>query len=421
MNIPPGTILQLGRGDSSYPFQNIIATNIQGSDYVDGFPTTSTGTSLGQYFHLGIDGQDNKKTDMLNVSGTYTGGFNFWTSNSTDAPILLADITKNGISIVKTTGGVSYETFGTFGSGTNYFIMDHPPVGPPTNWVLQNMYIVQVGNSTATLSTGVNYNVKFVDTQVITFHTTSDPNSPVIDSTGVLTVLVPYGSSPVISSSTNLNDTLIITDFVNTSTLSKIRFSTVGFNGSGTLNQDSVVVQDTQNNRQSIQYAFETVYQNNAEGKGTSVLAPLSVIDNTCFQSTGTTSSVKVQVDTPRITSTDGTDVSILTATDLTFNAKSILPTLSSFDFTIDSSPYSFPFVSTGELTPQSSFSITTTASSITLITPNISTDSLISATIYRDRVFSPLEVSLTTNSIVLTGDFSDTSIIYFSGFIFLA
>jgi hypothetical protein len=325
MNIPEGTILQLGRADSSYPFQNIVATNIQGSDYVDGFPTTSTGTSLGQYFHLGIDGQDNKKTDMLNVSGTYTGGFNFWTSNSTDAPILLADITKDGISIIK--------------------------------------------------------------------------------------------SSPVIS--TTLNDTLIITDFVNTSTLSKTSFSTVGFNGSGSLYQDSVVVQDTQNNRQSIQYAFQAVYQNNLEGKGTSILAPLAD-DNTCFQSTGTTSNIIMQVDTPRITSTDGTDVSILTATDLTFNAKSILPALSSFNFTINTLPFSFPFVSSGELTTQSSFSITTTSSSITLITPNISADSLISATLYRDYVFSPLGVSLTTNSIVLTGDFSGTQTIYFSGFIFL-
>jgi len=112
-------------------------------------------------------------------------------------------------------------------------------------------------------------------------------------------------------------------------------------------------------------------------------------------------------------------NVSVLSSTDLTFNGTSIISTPSTFSFTINSSPYSFPFVSTGLLTPQSSFSITTTASSITLITPNISTSSMIAAVLYRNNVFSSLSVSLTTNSIVLTGDFNGTQTIYFSGFIF--
>jgi len=118
---------------------------------------------------------------------------------------------------------------------------------------------------------------------------------------------------------------------------------------------------------------------------------------------------------------TTNTDTSILSATDLTFNGTSILSIPSTFSFTINSSPYSFPFVSTGQLTPQSSFSISITSSSITLITPTISTSSMISATLFRDNVFSPLGVILTTNSIVLTGNFSGTQTIYFSGFIFFS
>jgi len=112
------------------------------------------------------------------------------------------------------------------------------------------------------------------------------------------------------------------------------------------------------------------------------------------------------------------TDVSVLSATDLTFNGTSILPTPSTLNFTINTLPFSFPYVSTGQLTPQSSFSITIIASSITLVTP-ISTDSMISAVLYRDNVFYPLSVFLTSNSIVLTGDFNGTQTIYFSGFIF--
>jgi hypothetical protein len=118
------------------------------------------------------------------------------------------------------------------------------------------------------------------------------------------------------------------------------------------------------------------------------------------------------------LTITTDTDSSTLSATDLTFNGTSILPTPSTLDFTINTLPFSFPYVSTGQLTPQSSFSITITASSITLVTP-ISTDSMISAVLYRDNVFYPLSVSLTSSSIVLTGDFNGTQTIYFSGFIF--
>jgi hypothetical protein len=43
----------------------------------------------------------------------------------------------------------------------------------------------------------------------------------------------------------------------------------------------------------------------------------------------------------------------------------------------------------------------------------------MIAAVLYRNNVFSSLSVSLTTNSIVLTGDFNGTQTIYFSGFIF--
>ena len=127
--------------------------------------------------------------------------------------------------------------------------------------------------------------------------------------------------------------------------------------------------------------------------------------------------STSILSDTLEITL--NTDVSVLSATDLTFNGTSILPTPSIFSFTINSLSYSFPFVSTGLLTSQSSFSVTATAFILTLITPTISTSSMISATLYRDNVFSPLSVSLTANSIVLLGNFSGTQTIYFSGILF--
>jgi hypothetical protein len=59
------------------------------------------------YQHLGIDGQGNKKTDFLNMSAGNTGGYNFWTSNSTQAPILLTSISEDGIKIDKSSNNGS--------------------------------------------------------------------------------------------------------------------------------------------------------------------------------------------------------------------------------------------------------------------------------------------------------------------------
>jgi hypothetical protein len=99
MSIPLDAVLQYSTPAGDISHNGILASNINSTPIQQSFPVTNTGISLGQYNHLGIDGQGNNKTDYLNMSGTSTGGYNFWTSNSTDAPILLADITTDGISI----------------------------------------------------------------------------------------------------------------------------------------------------------------------------------------------------------------------------------------------------------------------------------------------------------------------------------
>jgi hypothetical protein len=368
MNIPQGTILQLGQADNSYPFQNIVATNISGTDYVDGFPTTSTGTSLGQYFHLGIDGQGNKKTDILNVSGTSTGGFNFWTSNSTDAPILLATMTTDGIGNASNTNFLQLkENAGQLQlyDGDNYS-QNYPNS-------------LTIGSQSTGFQTEINSDrINLTQTELGTV-------------THQTTLTTPYDG--------NYNNALVCT----------------GVNSVATITcSDSQPRLNITDNTTASSYLYKDHLQINSSGSQSNCYSDNFTINNgtyTCAQLYSSTGGI--------LTLTDNTNTSVLSSTDLTFNGKSIFPALSSFNFTVDASPYSFPFVSTGELTPQSSFSITTTASSITLITPNISTDSLISATIYRDRVFSPLGVSLTTNSIVLTGDFNGTQTIYFSGIIF--
>ena len=318
----PITNIQYSQPDFSIYHQNVVASNVQGTAFVEGFPTAPTGTSLGMYQHLGIDGEANKKTDFLNVSGTSTGGYNFWTSNVSNAPILLADITTDGISIVKRTSQ-SYEPFGTFGSGSNYVILDHPPVGPPTNWVLGNMYIVQVGNSNTFLFTGVNYNVNYVDTQVITFHTTSDPNSPVIDSTGITSILIPYGGAPAISASTTLNDDLVLTDNVATSTLNKssLTLSTTASGAFTQITNSSLKSQNNTNNYASTLDYNGVSVRDLANSIGTLVANNRVLVNSDITGYGGTLTDSYVTIN-------NGANISQLTATNLTFNGPSIVSSI---------------------------------------------------------------------------------------------
>jgi hypothetical protein len=83
---------------------NVVASNVSVEAF-DTFPTTSTGDATGNYNHLGIDGQGNNKWDFLNVSGTIDGGYNFWHSSSTQAPLLITSIDDNGLTIDRSTSG----------------------------------------------------------------------------------------------------------------------------------------------------------------------------------------------------------------------------------------------------------------------------------------------------------------------------
>lgn len=178
--------------------QGINEYDPNSSSYSPNYPTTTT-NKVGHYVYFNAQGDASSAflncSNYLGGTTTGTGGFQFHQVSSTLQPTKLAHITTDGLQIPKDTRTTTYQTVGTFGSGANYFIMDINPSGPPTNWVRYNMYVVQVGNTTPTLSTGVNYNVRYVDTQVITFHTTTDPNSPIINSTGVLSILIPIGST----------------------------------------------------------------------------------------------------------------------------------------------------------------------------------------------------------------------------------
>jgi hypothetical protein len=177
---------------------NVLASNVSSTTVLNTFPTVSTGTSLGHYH---FTEPVTNALQFLNCSGTGMGGHKFYTSNSTTAPVNTATIDTIGLTIEKDNTITTYDTVGTFGSGTTYIILDMNPSNPPTSWVLGQMYIIQVGNTIPTMTTGINYNVQYTDTQLIRVHTTSDPTSPYINSEGITSVLLPIGTTGQIDTS----------------------------------------------------------------------------------------------------------------------------------------------------------------------------------------------------------------------------
>jgi hypothetical protein len=141
------------------------------------------------------------------------------------------------------------------------------------------------------------------------------------------------------------------------------------------------------------------------------------------YYNNGTIETARLDSTAGTLTLYDGTDTSILSTTNLTFNGLSIESIPNTFDFTINSIPYSFSCVTSGKqytMVPQSSFSITLTDTQLLLDTLIDFSTNFLSAVIYRDNVFYPLQVDLVTGHlIVLTGNFSGTQTIYFSGIIF--
>jgi hypothetical protein len=90
---------------------------------------------------------------------------------------------------------------------------------------------------------------------------------------------------------------------------------------------------DNVNNRHNLIYPISVLLQNNAVGASTEIYTPLSEQDNICFQShnsSANTSSIlmAVQPTNPTITLYDGTNTSILSASQIQFNGISLCSTV---------------------------------------------------------------------------------------------
>ena len=289
------------------------------------------------------------------MSATYLGGYNWWNSNSTHAPLLLASLDNSGFTIDRSTSTSGFTTYNALFSGSNYIVMDLNPSGPPYNWVRYNMYIIRVGNTTATMSTGVDYNARYVDTQVVTIHTTSDPNSPIIDSSNITSILLPSGTPITTTINSVLSSSnLVITNDNNVSNLSKTGLSITdgsnnnivtqnsvslnnGFLLTNLIEKDKITITDNTNSTQSIYSNNGITLRDNTASQAMLLNYSRILIGNDITQQQvsfnnqyfafNNQSINKVFIralDSPYLTLDDGTHNAQLTTTDLLFNSVGI-------------------------------------------------------------------------------------------------
>ena len=87
------TTLQYGDQLGNIGHRGILASNIVGTTpLTETFPTTSTGDSLGHYHYTE---NSSNALKFLNCSGSGTGGHQFWNSNTANAPIKYFEVNRN--------------------------------------------------------------------------------------------------------------------------------------------------------------------------------------------------------------------------------------------------------------------------------------------------------------------------------------
>ena len=203
--VPENYILQFSDADYNINHQGVQSSNINGTEIQQTFPTTSTGTSTGNYNHLGIDGQNNNKWDFLNISGTLDGGYNFWHSSDAHAPLLITSIDDAGILVDRSTSTSSLVDLPNItASGNNFAITASPINVPPWN-ISGYGNPVQVLHNTAHLTTGTTYYASGLSPQTLQICTNAD-GSGVIDTSDLVSqpqpILASVGGSPILTPKT---------------------------------------------------------------------------------------------------------------------------------------------------------------------------------------------------------------------------
>ena len=344
--LPTGTTLQYSTSGGDIHHQGIQSSSIDGTQILPTFPVTSTGTSTGNYNHLGIDGQNNNKWDFLNVSGTLDGGYNFWHSSDTHAPLLISSIDDTGLTIDRSTSTSSLEPLPTVTiSGNNFAITDTPINIPPWN-ISGYGTPIQVLHNTAHLTVGTTYYAAGLSPQTVQIATNPD-GSGILDTTDLSSapqpILATLGGAPIVTTKKSiltseglyiLNDTNFAPAVLSTNGLSISDTS----NNLSTVEPSAIRVQDASSyNTQIASYGINI----NGNAKTTVINEDNMTItdasnNNSVLSATSlsiTDNIVSTTINNYSVGINDGISSSLLNSTNLTFGGRSyaqnqVVPTL---------------------------------------------------------------------------------------------
>jgi len=402
--IPPNSRLQLSDTSGNINNKGVVGSNTT-APYLSTFPTTNTGTSQGTYLHLGVDGQNNLRTDFLNASGTSTGGFNFWTSNSTQSPQELAQISTDGILVdtqFKADNGACYIQT----TPRQLKLMDTTGITDQEIRITDGTTTNIQTKGNIALSDGFYYNtnIDFTGFQ-------SAQGDPVIGALGVMradthNILISDGDEGDIRSLSRIQPPT----FLAGKGLEVFNFATGG---------KITGVAQSNNASLSCSTIDETIY-----GK----LDKTSLVFND-----GTINRASLNSATPTLTLNDGTNTSVLSTTQLLFNGVPVSGSPASasvLNFNIDGDPHSIIVVNIDgatQLTTYSNFVISSGGEDQYVLNfpINITNSSQITATYYSQsqKMFHSVDVFYTSSTITLQAQTTrfvvGLNTFYLSGIIF--
>jgi hypothetical protein len=344
--LPTGTTLQYSTSEGNIHHQGIQSSNIDGTQILPVFPVSTTGTSTGNYNHLGIDGQNNNKWDFLNVSGTKSGGYNFWHSSSILAPLLVASIDDVGLTIDRSTDIATLIPLPTVTiSGATFAITETPINVPPWN-ITGYGTPIQVLHNTANLTVETTYYAAGLSSQTVQIATNPD-GTGILDTSDLSSapqpILATLGGSPIVTTKTSIltGDGLYIKNdpnFASTVLTTTGLFITDTSDNQTNIASNLITVQDSSSYNTQIN---STSFNINGNAKTVAITEnDMTITDasnnNSVLSATSlviTDNTVSTTVNNYSVGISDGISSSLLNSTNLTFGGRSyaqnqVVPTL---------------------------------------------------------------------------------------------
>ena len=94
--IPINSTVQMSDTSGNIAHQGVLASNINGSDILTSYPSSSTGNSTGHYH---FTNPSTLALNILNCSGDNAGGFELSNASNNNAPVTYFEANKDQVTV----------------------------------------------------------------------------------------------------------------------------------------------------------------------------------------------------------------------------------------------------------------------------------------------------------------------------------